>query len=109
MPTSSRQAVMPQTILRPTAFPTGLRGFETALQDRELFITRNETMAEDTPNNAAKRQTLLDQASSEIRTQLLFRGAADFAVLRGLDHGALGELLRVELSCRSGSGRPDGG
>ena len=66
-------------------------------------------MVEDILNNAVKRQMLLDQASSEIRTQLQLRGAADFAVLRGLDHGALGELLRVEFSCRSGPGRHNGG
>lgn len=70
---SSRPANMIHTVLRPTAFPTNLRGFETTLRGWELLVTEWENMPLDILNGAMNRQ---------IRTQLLLRGTMDHAVWR---------------------------
>ena len=51
-----------QSIMRPKTFPQDSGGFEVALNEWEHFVQRWEVLANDIPNDAVKRQILLDMA-----------------------------------------------
>ena len=80
--TSNRLHVMLQGILRPQMFPSETLGFETALQNWELLISKWETMSEDLLNESVKRQILLEQAPPVIRVQLTLQGHTSYDALR---------------------------
>ena len=79
---SARVAALLGQVLRPAAFPAEASAFETALQEWELQVTKWESIAEDLLNDGVKRQVLLDQAPSTIRTQLVLAGHTNYDDLR---------------------------
>jgi hypothetical protein len=72
--TTSRLAAMLNSILRPTLFAQDALGFETALKDWELQVSKWESMASDLLNDAVKRQVLQEQAPAAIRLQIMMQG-----------------------------------
>ena len=82
--TTSRLAATLQAILRPVTFPTDALGFENALKDWELQVTRWESMASEKLNDSVKRQILQEQAPSAIKMQLLTQTFTDYEDMRGV-------------------------
>ena len=72
--TTSRLAAMLNSILRPMTFAQDALGFETALKDWELQVSKWESMASDLLNDAVKRQVLQEQAPAAIRLQIMMQG-----------------------------------
>ena len=80
--TTSRLAATLQSILRPSKFPEDSLGFENALKDWELTVTRWESMAGEKLNDQVKRQILQEQAPHGIRMQLLLQNFIDYDDMR---------------------------
>ena len=80
--TSSRLAATLQGILRPVKFPEDSLGFENALKDWELTVSRWESMAGEKLNDQVKRQILQERAPHGIRMQLLLQTFLDYDDMR---------------------------
>ena len=63
-------------------FPEDALGFENALKDWELQVTRWESMAGEKLNDMVKRQILQEQAPHGIRMQLLLQTFIDYDDMR---------------------------
>ena len=81
-PTQVDSHLVPQSIMRPKAFPQDSGGFEVALNEREHLVQRWEVLANDILNDAVKRQILIDMAPAGIRVQLTLAGHSNCEALR---------------------------